>query len=95
MGRVRRYKKYKAIDPFAKGHRAETDLVHDEPPSVHEDKGIWSANVAYIYYEYANQCVYGFPERIFQAEGSVAALTALTRTRSCAGKGTVCSERRR
>jgi hypothetical protein len=40
MGRVRRYKKYKAIDPFAKGHtRAESDLVHDEPPSVHDDRG--------------------------------------------------------
>ena len=39
MGRVRRYKKYKSVDPFAKGQRSETDLVHDEPPDLHEDRG--------------------------------------------------------
>lgn len=39
MGRVRRYKKYKAVDPFAKAQRAETDLVHDEPPDIHEERG--------------------------------------------------------
>lgn len=40
MGRVRRYKKFKAVDPFAKGHRTETDLVHDEPPDLHDERGM-------------------------------------------------------
>lgn len=39
MGRVRRYKKFKAIDPFAKAKKAEVDLVHDEPPDVHDERG--------------------------------------------------------
>ena len=40
MGRVRRYKKYKAVDPFSKRQKAETDTVHDEPPDLFEDRGV-------------------------------------------------------
>jgi hypothetical protein len=32
MGRVRRYKKFKAADPFSKRTKVVTDTVHDEPP---------------------------------------------------------------
>jgi hypothetical protein len=32
MGRVRRYKKIKSIDPFAKKKKAEIDTIYDEPP---------------------------------------------------------------
>jgi hypothetical protein len=39
MGRVRRYKKIKAIDPFAKKQKAELDTVHDEPPQDFQDRG--------------------------------------------------------
>jgi hypothetical protein len=39
MGRVRRYKKYKACDPYAKKQKSEIDLVHDQPPEIHEQKG--------------------------------------------------------
>ncbi len=40
MGRVRRYKKYKACDPFAKrgGKKDDGVDVHDEPPDLHEEK---------------------------------------------------------
>lgn len=39
MGRVKRYKKVKACDPFSKQfNRREFDDVHDEPPDVFEDK---------------------------------------------------------
>lgn len=42
MGRVRRYKKYKAIDPFSKrggrGLDAAGSSAHDEPPDIHERK---------------------------------------------------------
>jgi len=38
MGRVRRYKKCKAIDPFAKKRKAEVDVLHDEPPSVFNER---------------------------------------------------------
>jgi len=33
MGRVRRYKKLKSVDPFAKRGKAEIDTIHDEPPN--------------------------------------------------------------
>lgn len=39
MGRVKRYKKFKACDPFSKQfNRREFDDVHDEPPNLFEDK---------------------------------------------------------
>lgn len=38
MGRVRKYKKIKACDPFAKRKKAEVDVVHDEPPEIFENK---------------------------------------------------------
>lgn len=39
MGRVKRYKKFKACDPFSKQfNRREIDNIHDEPPNVFEDK---------------------------------------------------------
>lgn len=38
MGRVRKYKKFKACDPFSKKGRAEVDTIHDEPPDIHEEK---------------------------------------------------------
>ncbi len=38
MGRVKRYKKYKACDPCAK-KKSEIDLIHDESPEVFEDMG--------------------------------------------------------
>jgi hypothetical protein len=40
MGRVRRYKKIKSIDPFAKKQKAELDTVHDEPPQDFQDRGL-------------------------------------------------------
>ena len=40
MGRVRKYKKFKACDPFSKRGKAEVDIIHDEPPEIHEDKGL-------------------------------------------------------
>ena len=52
MGRVRRYKKYKAVDPFAKGHRSETDLVHDEPPDLHDERGM--GLIADVFWFYNN-----------------------------------------
>lgn len=33
MGRVRRYKKIKSIDPFSKKKKEEIDTIHDEPPT--------------------------------------------------------------
>jgi hypothetical protein len=43
MGRVRRYKKYKAVDPFSKRGGRGADAVgsskSDEPPEIHERKG--------------------------------------------------------
>jgi hypothetical protein len=39
MGRVRRYKKIKAIDPFAKKGKVEIDTIHDEPPDMHKERG--------------------------------------------------------
>ena len=39
MGRVRRYKKIKAIDPYAKKQKAEIDTVHDEPPEEYQERG--------------------------------------------------------
>lgn len=39
MGRVRRYKKYKAADPFSKQKKTVTDTVHDEPPDVFDERG--------------------------------------------------------
>jgi hypothetical protein len=39
MGRVKKYKKFKACDPFSKQfNRREIDNIHDEPPSTFEDK---------------------------------------------------------
>lgn len=39
MGRVKRYKKFKACDPFSKQfNRREIDNVHDEPPNIFDDK---------------------------------------------------------
>ena len=38
MGRVKRYKKFKACDPFAKRTKAEVDTVHDEPPELFEQR---------------------------------------------------------
>lgn len=38
MGRVRRYKKYKAIDPFAKKRAQEEDLIHDQPLAEEEEE---------------------------------------------------------
>ena len=39
MGRVRRYKKIKAADPFAKSNRkAEIDTTYDEPPDKFYDR---------------------------------------------------------
>lgn len=39
MGRVKRYKKYKACDPFSsQSNRREVDNFHDEPPTTFEDK---------------------------------------------------------
>ena len=40
MGRVRRYKKFKACDPFSKQAKttvSAADLDHDEPPDIYED----------------------------------------------------------
>ena len=40
MGRVRRYKKFKACDPFSKQSKSTVsaaDLDHDEPPDIYED----------------------------------------------------------
>lgn len=38
MGRVRRYKKFKACDPFSKRGKTEVDTIHDEPPSQFEQR---------------------------------------------------------
>jgi len=38
MGRVRRYKKFKACDPFSKKSSAPIDTVHDEPPEMFEQR---------------------------------------------------------
>jgi hypothetical protein len=38
MGRVRRYKKFKACDPFSKRKITEVDNVHDEPPNLFEER---------------------------------------------------------
>lgn len=38
MGRVKRYKKVKACDPFAKNHGNHVNTTHDEPPNVFEEK---------------------------------------------------------
>ena len=37
MGRVRRYKKLKSCDPFAKRRKSEVDEKYDQPPSDIED----------------------------------------------------------
>ncbi len=37
MGRVRRYKKIKAIDPFSKARPKAVDTIHDEPPEIFEE----------------------------------------------------------
>ncbi len=39
MGRVRRYKKIKSCDPYAKKTKSVIDVVHDEDPEVFESKG--------------------------------------------------------
>ena len=39
MGRVRRYKKYKAVDPFARKKASAADLEHDDPPELHAERG--------------------------------------------------------
>ena len=39
MGRVRRYKKVKAIDPFAKRvNKRDLDTIHDEPPQLFAER---------------------------------------------------------
>ena len=38
MGRVRRYKKFKACDPFSKRNGTKIDTVHDEPPEMFEER---------------------------------------------------------
>lgn len=38
MGRVRRYKKIKAIDPFSNRSKKETNTNHDEPPELFDKK---------------------------------------------------------
>jgi hypothetical protein len=38
MGRVKKYKKIKAIDPFAKRGTGKVDTTYDEPPDVFEEK---------------------------------------------------------
>ena len=40
MGRVRRYKKFKACDPFSKQSRSTVsanEMNHDQPPEIHDD----------------------------------------------------------
>ena len=37
MGRVRKYKKIKAIDPYSK-RRSETNITYDEPPEIYEKR---------------------------------------------------------
>lgn len=39
MGRVKRYRKIKACDPFAKRQTKEVDTVHDQAPDLHEARG--------------------------------------------------------
>ena len=38
MGRVRKYKKIKAIDPFSNKKRSGIDVKHDDPPDLFDDK---------------------------------------------------------
>ena len=38
MGRVRRYKKFKSCDPFAKNGPKVADTVHDEPVDMFEEQ---------------------------------------------------------
>ena len=38
MGRVKRYKKFKACDPFAKRGKVVIDTTHDEPPELFEER---------------------------------------------------------
>ena len=38
MGRVRKYKKVKSVDPFSNSKRGATDTKYDQPPSVWESE---------------------------------------------------------
>ena len=38
MGRVRKYKKIKAIDPFSNKKRSGIDVKHDDPPDLFDEK---------------------------------------------------------